>query len=402
MTDRAPLVMLLLDSLSAEYVEREYVPFFRSLIPEGEFRSLKSLFAFDGVMATVMTGRWPDETGVFGRFAYGPRESVMRYNPLRALNLLDKQAYYASGERRDERPNAWPVKLVRKLLRRYWLDGALSNISNYARMPMALAHNFRYAMTLNKFDEMPSISGHETIYGKATRQGRKSFFHYAPLPDAQTKLEAIPDIENYALIFVHTWGHLDSSGHDFGPASAEIRAMAGQCDQQLAEFVAWLRKRVPDASFIMFADHGMHEVHTTHDVGPIVNDAISGQGPLVFVDSTAVRAWGNEGELLKLSERLSGLPGVRVLSDEDLIANHAFFPQREYGEMMAVAYPGYVFSPDFFEGPKKRLGMHGYLEDTNWLRPSLLWFGPAFDTLPSDVQLQVMPDIWRLADHALG
>lgn len=402
MKSPGPLVILMLDSLAVEYVERGYVPFFQSLTAEGQFRSLESLFAFDGVMAAAMTGRWPDETGVFARFAYGPKGSVMRHNPLRALNVLDPLAYYASGERRDEKPNAPPVKAVRKILRKYWMNGGLSNISNYARIPLALAHKFRYAMTLNKFENTLQIAGHETIYGKTHRLGRKSLFQYAPLPDARRKLETLPDLQDYGLLFVHTWGHLDSSGHDYGPASAEIRAMAGECDQQLAGFVQWLRARLPDTSFIMFADHGMHEVHTTLDVENVVNDAITGKGPLVFIDSTAVRAWGGGDGLSRLALRLAEMPGVRVLSDEDLKARHAFFPEREYGEMMAVAEPGYVFSPDFFEGPKRRVGMHGYFDDTNWLRPSLLWFGPAFDGSPAPFDPVAIPDVWRLADHALG
>jgi hypothetical protein len=45
--------------------------------------------------------------------------------------------------------------------------------------------------------------------------------------------------------------------------------------------------------------------------------------------------------------------------------------------------------------------MHGYFRDTQWLRPSLLWFGPAFETGPAGFTPRVMTDIWKLAVHAM-
>ncbi len=400
--------MMMLDSLADAYVRRGDTPFFSSLIPSGRYADIESLFAFEGIMAAVITGHKPSETGVFARFAYGPSGSVMRRNPLRVLNFINRHAYFADGERRDGRQNFPLVKAVRKVLKKYWITGGFNNLTPYGRLPLALAHQFRYSMVLGAYDRTLQLNGFETLFGRAAREGRGGLFHYGRLADARARLERTPDLDSHAIIFLHTWSHLDTRGHDLGPESDELRAMTRDCDAELSEFLPWLQVRLPDASFILFADHGMHPVTKTIDVGAHVSAAIDGRGPLVFVDSTAVRAWGSEDELRALSEDLSGREGVSVLSEDDLRGRGAFFPGGEYGQLFAAAEPGFVFAPDYFAGAPDHLagckpwkGMHGYFRDTQWLRPSLLWFGPAFETGPAGFTPRVMTDIWKLAMHAM-
>lgn len=393
--------MMLLDSLGDAYVRRGDAPFYSSRVSGGSYAAMESLFAFEGVMAAALTGRWPDETGVFARFAYGPEESVMRRNPLRILNLIDRHAYYANGERRDGNQNFILVKAIRKALRKWWWTGGFNNLSPYGGVPLAVADRFRYCMVLGAFDQTLELAGFETIFGKCRRLGLKKAFHYGELPRARAFLEGLGELSEYGVILLHTWTQLDLSGHEFGPHSEEIRAMVRRCDGELREFVTWLESRLPDASFVMFADHGMDEVRETMDVTDIVEEAIDGKGPTVFVDSTAVRAWGKPEELGRLADRLSAFQGAVVLSDDDLRARHAYFPDAEYGQLFVVAEPGYIFIPDYFEGWKPRKGMHGYFRDTEWLRPSLAWYGPAFESSPVSFQPAAMPDVFRLADHAL-
>lgn len=397
-----PVVLMMLDSLADTYIKRGDTPYLASRLPDGRYADIESLFAFEGIMAAVMTGKWPDETGVFARFAYGPSKSVMRHNPLRAMMLIDRHAYYADGERRDGRQNFPLIKAVRKALKKWWITGGFNNLTPYGRIPLALSTQFRYSMILGAYDHTLELGGHETFFGRCRRQGQKCLFHYGTLPSARKRLEEIPDLAEYGIVFVHTWSHLDTRGHDFGPESDDLRRMTRDCDQELSEFLPWMEHKLPEASFILFADHGMHPVHTAIDVSPIVERAIDGSGPIVFVDSTAVRAWGAARDLAELGDRLDGIQGVSVLTGDDLKARHAWFPDGEYGRLFAVAEPGYVFTPDFFVGWEPRKGMHGYYQDTSWLRPSLFWYGQAFDGLPAGFNPENMTDVWRLADHALS
>ncbi|MGQ9922581.1 MAG: alkaline phosphatase family protein [Armatimonadota bacterium] len=398
-----PLVMIMLDSLSHAYVMRGDAPYFASRIPEGCYCHLESLFAFEGIMASVLTGCWPDETGVFARFCYDPAHSVMRRNPLRLLNVVNRHAYYADGERRDGRQNCLIVKAVRRLLRKYWYTGGFNNLSPYGRVPLALADRFRYSMVLGAYDQTLEIAGHETLFGLVRRQGRQGLFHYGELPGARERLSGISNLKEYALIFIHTWSQLDTEGHRLGPDSPDLRAMVRQCDEELADFLPWLECQLgPEASFILFADHGMHRVERWLDVSEVVERAIGGEGPLVFIDSTAVRGWGSERELEALGEQLRCLPSVRVLDKTDLKLRRAYFPDGRYGALIAVAEPGAVFVPDYFNGSQRLKGMHGYFRDTEWLRPGLLYYGPGFSGSAARLQPEGIPDIWRLAATVLN
>lgn len=402
MTRSGPLVMMMLDSLADAYVQRGDAPFYSSLVPRGTYVSLESLFAFEGIMAAVLTGRWPDETGVFARFAYGPDRSVMRHNPLRALNLIDRHAYNANGARRDGRQNAIPVKAVRKVLQKFWYSGGgFNNLGPYGGVPLGLAHKFCYGMTLGAYDRTMELAGHETLFGKARRLGLKGYFHYGELPEARAYLERIPDLQDAGVILIHTWTRLDLSGHEHGPESDFIREMTRDCDSHLRDFLNWLEPRLPDASYVLFADHGMHSVDTVTDVTDVVEDAIDGTGPLVFVDSTAVRAWGEQDQLEALAEKLSAFPQARVLGEPELRKRHTWFDDFSYGQLFVAADPGSIFVPDFFEGWKNRKGMHGYFQDTPWLRPSMLWYGPAFQAGDVEFTPDNMTDVFRVADFAL-
>ncbi|MEI6915833.1 MAG: alkaline phosphatase family protein [Armatimonadota bacterium] len=394
-----PIVMMMLDSLADAYVQRGDAPYFQSRIPDGNYVSLKSLFAFEGIMAAVITGKWPDDTGVFARFAYGPSESVQRLNPLRALNLVDKHAYYADGERRDSRQNFPAVKAVRKLLKKYWITGGFNNLTPYGRLPLALAHHFRYSMILGAYDQTLQLAGYQTLFGLADQLKKPKFYFYGKLGDAKCRLEQAGNLNDYGIIFIHTWSHLDTEGHNFGPEADEIRQMTRDCDTELSQFLPWLETRAEDASCVLFADHGMHPVHSTIDVGDLVTQAINGEGALVFVDSTAVRAWGTEAQIERVRTRMTGVDGVQILAQSDLEARRAYFPSHEYGELFAVAAPGHVFAPDYFVGWDLRKGMHGYFQDSDWLRPALLWYGPAFHG--NSITPKNMTDIHTLAESAM-
>ncbi len=401
MSNRGPVVLMLLDSLADAYVKRGDAPFYTSKLVEGQYTDIDSLFAFEGVMAAALCGRWPDETGVFARFAYGPEQSVMRKNPLRVLNLIDRHAYYADGERRDGRQNFVGVKAVRKALRKWWITGGFNNLGPYGRVPMALAHNFRYCMILGTFDKTMELAGYETLFGRAERFGKKGVSFYGELPRAKEFLSSLPSMSSLGVILIHTWSKLDMGGHEHGPDSEDIRRIVRSCDDDLSNFLPWLERQLPEASFVLFADHGMEPVHTTIDVSPVVTDAIDGKGPLVFVDSTAVRAWGAPDELDDLAKRLKKYEGTQVLGEAELKLRHAWFPDNDYGQLIVAVAPGYIFVPDYFESWKPRKGMHGYYQDTPWVRPSLFWYGPAFRDKRIDFQPQDMTDVWRLADHAL-
>ncbi len=395
-----PLVMILLDSLADAYVRRGDASYYCSRMAGGQYRPLESLFAFEGVMASALTGRWPDETGVFARFAYGPEQSVMRRNPLRALNLVDRHAYYANGERRDGRQNFILVKAVRKALRKWWITGGFNNLSPYGGVPLALADRFRYCMMLGAFDRLSSIGGFQTLFGRCEQTGAPKTFFYGDLPSARAHIQRLGGPEAFAFILVHTWTPHDLGGHEFGPEGEGLRAITRACDQDLRDFTGWMESAAPGASFVMFADHGMHAVQRSVDVTDIVEEAIDRKGPLVFVDSTAVRAWGSPDELARLAGRITARGGSRVLSEDELKRRHGWFPEGEYGQLFVAAEPGCIFVPDFFEGWKPRKGMHGYYDDTEWLRPSLLWFGPAFDGKPA-LEPRALPDVWKVADQAL-
>ena len=127
------------------------------------------------------------------------------------------------------------------------------------------------------------------------------------------------------------------------------------------------RRRDRQARLSVFSDHGMAEVHREYDLVAAV-DALGFRMPehyLAVYDSTMARFWFfDERARRAVTELLGGLSFARILDDAELQALGILFPDRRYGELIALLEPGWLLASSGFNGSRWRpSGMHGYHPD---------------------------------------
>lgn len=113
-------------------------------------------------------------------------------------------------------------------------------------------------------------------------------------------------------------------------------------DNTIKDIHRFLLKKYKDEFYlILLSDHGMVPVDTK------IKLELNDKNNLFFVDSTILRVWSNKYYQLNST-------GVELYDSKDL-SNGSFKYYKKF-----LAEPGYMFSPNFFQGHKNIMGMHGY------------------------------------------
>jgi len=129
--------------------------------------------------------------------------------------------------------------------------------------------------------------------------------------------------------------------------------------------LALAQRHYRNVRLFVLGDHGMADVHAEVDLMPRI-EALGLRVPgdaLYFVDSTMARFWFRRLDLRpRVEELLRGVPGGRILDDEECARLGVLFPDRRYGELIFLADAGTIFVPSFM-GPTGCRAMHGYHPD---------------------------------------
>ena len=102
-----------------------------------------------------------------------------------------------------------------------------------------------------------------------------------------------------------------------------------------------LKKYNNNFYLFLLSDHGMVPVHTK------IKLELNDKNNLFFVDSTILRVWSNKYYSLNST-------GTELYDSKEFQNG----PFKYYKKFLAA--PGYIFSPNFFQGYKDIKGMHGY------------------------------------------
>src|SRR5207247_8065948 len=125
--------------------------------------------------------------------------------------------------------------------------------------------------------------------------------------------------------------------------------------------------RDPRATLAVFSDHGMTPVRQQYDLVAAV-EALGFRSPdhyLAVHASTMARFWFFDDRARRaFTDLLASLSCARVLGDAELEALGILFPDRRYGELIALLEPGWLLATSGFNGNRWRpSGMHGYHPD---------------------------------------
>jgi hypothetical protein len=189
-----------------------------------------------------------------------------------------------------------------------------------------------------------------------------------------------------------TFVDLDHIGHHDGPESAAFQAKLKWLDEHVRALAETLWSRHPDAPVVVMSDHG---VSTVNEVRPVDLESIAGPPSpahyTYFVDSTLVRVWTPAATVREKLQRYLESVAV-VVSPEERAAFG--ITSNLYGDLIAVAPDGVIFSPNFQSGRAIPAGMHGYhpLEPSQyglWSTSKSNGKAPAGELRPQDVYAQL-------------
>jgi hypothetical protein len=193
-------------------------------------------------------------------------------------------------------------------------------------------------------------------------------YSYHRFSDREVLLKACADLEaDEAGVYFLYLSELDSLLHRHCHQPEIVEARLRWYADGLRGVFAAARRRDPAAELRVFSDHGMAEVRREYDLVAAV-DALGFRAPadyLAVYDSTMARFWFEDERARRaVGDLIGALPFARVLGDAELQSLGILFPDRRYGELIALLEPGWLLASSGFNGSRWRpTGMHGYHPD---------------------------------------
>jgi predicted AlkP superfamily pyrophosphatase or phosphodiesterase len=345
-------VFVLVDALGWRVLEGR--AFLEDLLPHRQ--PLRTVLGYSsGAIPTLLTGRPPSEHGHWNLFYYDPAGSPFRW--LRHLDFLPAAAL----------DNRLARRLLKEVGRRLLGLGPLFDCA----VPPALLPWFNWVERECLY-EAGGVSGAPSLFDELVSSGaRFRTYSYHRFSDAQALARATRDVQSGAAdVFFVYLSELDGVLHHHCEDREVVdRRLAWYADKLRGVFEA-ARARDPRATFSVFSDHGMTPVRNHYDLAGAVEGLglRTPQDYLAVYDSTMARFWFfDDAARRQITDRLSKVACARILDDRELRELGVFFPDRRYGELIALLSPGWLLASSGFNGNGWHpSGMHGYHPDDPW------------------------------------
>ncbi|HVL47299.1 MAG TPA: alkaline phosphatase family protein [Candidatus Thermoplasmatota archaeon] len=395
-----PTFFLILDACRHDYITPETTPFLAALLERSRRGSLVSPAGF-AQRTAMFTGTYPDKSGNFSAFGYGPENS-----PFGWLSKLGPLA-------RWYRPRKvfFPVRLAIKHASRL-ITGKYH--TDPAWIPPTFLPKFEVVEDSRPiFDPgaLPSTS----LFDRLREDGKTFFYGAHPVSGDDEEIFSML-LERFErrvedALFVAQFSTLDENGHHAGPLlPAGLEPSAEQTDQdrslmrrELAELDRKCRtihtslaSNYGDFNFMVVGDHGMAPVRRRVDVLAALRtlDLEPGEDYTVFVNSTIANFWfETERARSEITSAMERLGGGRFLSRSEMEAERIGFSTRRYGDALFAADPGTLFWPDYFHVVDSTIkGMHGYIDKAEETYSLLMVSGPGI--APGEIGARPLVDVF--------
>ena len=332
------MLVIELDAFKPEYLR--YTTYLKSLAEDNLHGTLETILGFSGIMATFLTGFYPKEHNVFAIFDCSEDSSlkwVTRWSFLgrTPLTLALNVGRLVKGDRFFSRLPRMPFEHLQYFdiaLRKTWPQrGSLDERTLYDY----LRENSKTFVSI----DWPNViaTDRSSLFLNRSNRGVLQL----------TKRNK----GNYDFCFTHFLA-LDYVAHEHGTHSAAIRACVEELDQCLAE--------LDSEDMLIFSDHGMVDVQGYINVESEIQrlGLEFGRDLVYFLDSTCVRFWfHSQSAEARVRNALLEIAHGRVLGKEEL---SIFRLPQTMCDLLFLADPGYVISPNAFQGHGKIKAMHGY------------------------------------------
>jgi len=334
------------DALGWQLVERRN--FLADLLPHRH--ACQTLLGYSCTFdPTILTGLLPVEHGHFSFFVYDPPHSPFRW--AKKFSWLPQKI--AAHHRVRNRVSRWVARQ----------SGYTGYFQLYS-VPFNRLPYLDYTEKKDIYEPGGIIAGHENIFRTWERSGLpwvKSDWRKGDVANiAHIKKEIAAGQVRLAYLFT---AGLDAVMHAHGTSGPAVDAAFAQFERWIREIHELANHSYENVRIHIFSDHGMADTRTASRMMPEFESLglRYGRDYAAVWDSTMARFWFPGGEKIRatVTQWLSQRPEGRILTDDDLRASGALFPDHRYGELFYLLEEGVIFAPSYMNQGFVR-GMHGY------------------------------------------
>ncbi|MDZ4803801.1 MAG: alkaline phosphatase family protein [Candidatus Eisenbacteria bacterium] len=341
------LIILVVDALGAELAGSSQ--FLADRLP---FRKrLRTILGYSSAaIPSLLTGQWPRDHGHWCLYFRARRPSDSPFTGAGTLARLPAPLF-----------NRWSV---RRRLAGWWSRRA--NIRGYFGLydvPYRELANLDYIERKDSWAAGTFPGG--SFVDDLESSGIRSFVSDWRVPDDE-KLEAALERERVdpAQVYLLYLTEIDARQHAHGSRGRPVMDRLTEYRPRLDALLAGAGKRGPTRLAVV-SDHGMTDIHTVLDPGPVLARAALRDGPdyRVFLDSTFLRFWCERPAVVdRLVETIGNTPGLSIVTPAGQRREGIDFEDDRYGAVIALADPGVLICPSYM-GRTPLAGMHGYTPD---------------------------------------
>lgn len=316
------MLCVFIDALNPSYLR--HMPFLKSLSKGNLHGSLEVPLGYTSIIASFVTGRWPEKHGIFDLFKLADAPSMQIKNKyiLALIRLIENKRFFYS-------PLQIPCSMSRFFqpsMEKAWAQKSCLPCSTIFDILETNHKSFEVIDWPNRFKNR-----HAAIFLS------KSFEHILNL----TK-KAKAD-----FIFTH---FLDLEiAHEFGIRARETIDIARQIDDAARQLYE------KDENILFFSDHSMNDIEKEVDIATKINELNLkfGKDIIYIIGSTTVEFWFKSPLAEKRVTEL--LKSVK----EGKIADSKEFRLPKTSDLLFLADLGTAFYPNFFSR-KRFKAMHGW------------------------------------------
>ncbi|GIB79426.1 hypothetical protein VCSRO48_3334 [Vibrio cholerae] len=362
-------ILIVLDAFRHDYIDANTTPFLHSLIPSSKYyKKLVPSYGFCE-RTEIMVGLEANDSNYFTAIGYDEINSPYKHID-GMLNLLSKIESYSAN---------FFKRLIRRLLWEY-----------------VSRKEFGFASVNIPLDVLTFFSLTEDGKKSIIKYSPKSIINMAPKHGKSVNMTSFTSLDSKmigsdddrinnlinqvkesddSLYFLYISAS-DHFGHKYGPDSNKFKNELSILDEKLEKLYKLINNDNDMVNWMYVGDHGMTKIESRLDIISTVNSALSdfifGKDYIYFADSTVFKIWYlSEEKKDEIDKKVISLFSQYEFSSKGTLTTEkdiGLRGDRTYGDVLWLANPGVIISPDFFNNEFKELnGMHGYnplLSDT--------------------------------------
>jgi len=315
-------------------------------------KPLGTIFGYSSTCnPTILTGKLPRDHGHFSFFVYDPKVS-----PFRLCTLLK---FFPKSITRSGRVRRIMSRIIKRL---YGYTGYFQ-IYN---MPFDKIANFDYTEKRDLYEADGINSGVPTIFDYL-RNNKIPFYKSDWQASEEKNLTVLEEeIKKGDIRFAYLYmADMDAVLHQFGAQSMQGKEKIKWYERKILKILDVAGEEYDSVNLFVFSDHGMTDTIEEYPLMDSINrlDLSFGKDYAVVFDSTMARFWflndKAKPEIVKALEKESC---GKILSDEEMHRYGCDFPDKRYGDLFFLMYPGVLLNPGYM-GESHVEGMHGYSPD---------------------------------------